>query len=347
MKKIIKNLWKSEKCGLSIGMRKKAVVLFLCSGILAGAFSGCSDGGTKMAAVKFPENIGDAKKISKTVDLEIDGSFPANLSPSGKYLLTNKQDDKFSSLTLYEWNTEKREYEEVREIDLQPALADILNQGINKYFTQYGEEIEWSPDEKYFVFGYAESLFLAQDSDIFICEVETGKVTNISQSDEEANEQGDEGKPRMLSENFCIDVSPQWSADGKTIYYYSYGENTGIYRVSPQGGSSELFIEMDKHSFVSEIAVTKDKIYYVTPSDEKLAMKLWQSDFKGNAEVLFDPSEDSQEELDVRMLGKPVGDNILLVVLPRSPESQERAKFGIYNTKSDGFTEYELNLDAS
>jgi len=92
--------------------------------------------------------------------------------------------------------------------------------------------VAWAPDSRRVA--VAENMGVYFESDLWVLELETGKLVNLTDDGVSACErQGDAGPTP-------IDFSPTWSPDGKALAFFRLqGDEKGLYRMPAGGGAAE------------------------------------------------------------------------------------------------------------
>lgn len=227
---------------------------------------------------------GGTKRITNTSEQERSVSF----SPDGKYLLyasergnswkiyqteiVRKEEPYFFAATLIKEtaliNNEKENYlpayspdgKEIAFIENRATLKvlNIASKQIRVILTDkelfsWGDNdqhFEWSPDGKWFSFGYAVEG--AGNSEIGLVSSEgNGKITN-------------------LTENGFNDASPKWAMNGKMILYDS--DRDGLRAKANSGGSqSDIFALFLNQEAFDKFRLSKEEYALIKEQDEKAA----------------------------------------------------------------------------
>lgn len=103
----------------------------------------------------------------------------------------------------------------------------------------------WSPDSKKIAFTENYPVYF-HESDIWLMEAESGKLTNLTDDGVDRARPGSEGMDRAL-----IDLIPAWSPDGKTLLFarstQSDGDwqGTALYQIPAKGGDPKQLLTAD------------------------------------------------------------------------------------------------------
>ncbi len=142
-----------------------------------------------------------------TVEIELSSSAPAMLSPDGTQFAVFG----FSEICLYAVSFSEM---------LEPAFCASLPE--SRRFAP--ESIRWAPDSSALVFTES-SLRFAIDGDIWLLDVTTQQIHNLTE-DEDENREQTSGFNFNFSETYPLDIAPSWSADSQSVLFVRYTGGT-------------------------------------------------------------------------------------------------------------------------
>ena len=170
--------------------------------------------------VATPAAGGDGWQITDVRQSDVDGEFAA-LSPDGRWLAGIGPDR-----TLCVWDVES-----------------MASECVDERLRIREETITWSPDSTAVAFSFNAILY-AEESDIYVYEVDTGTLTNLTDDGVEGSllDAGDADAP--------IDDVPTWSPDSQRIAFarsYTSDElsSTNIMQIDRSGGEPVEIIQLD------------------------------------------------------------------------------------------------------
>lgn len=147
-------------------------------------------------------------------DLVLDDENVISVSDDGKYAVTQTLTDG-DWISFHIYSNENGAYQFYKSVDFDPAAIRKLR--IDDDF------IKWSHDNRKFAFCRPRAIIDLQNSDIFICDIEAGAISNLT---------GFRGEESLnFLKGLLIDCLPAWSGDDKRIYFSRYGQTCGIYGV--------------------------------------------------------------------------------------------------------------------
>jgi dipeptidyl aminopeptidase/acylaminoacyl peptidase len=157
--------------------------------------------------------------VTDQTNFSLDEGLPISLSPNGEWLLANGINEK--DLLLYDVDTLNLK----QRVPFQSGLVDLRG-------------ITWSPDSQRIAF--TESLMHNYESDIWVLEVESGKLIDLTDDGATGAVVGGRGQDNKP----LIDVMPAWSPDGTELIFarlpgLSGTDETTLYRVKATGGEPE------------------------------------------------------------------------------------------------------------
>ncbi|MGD9099571.1 MAG: DPP IV N-terminal domain-containing protein [Anaerolineae bacterium] len=210
-------------------MRKNSriVGLILLVTLILASCDGNGDG----AAAKNPPSASKSAadlRVSDQREIEIKSARLISLSPDGRWLLADAKGVPcvYDTASLTPKFCAKES--EIRTLDDQ--------------------SVAWSPDGARVAF--TENFFrYFFDSDLWVLEIESEKLTNLTDDAVERVTLGDEAQ-----ENPLVDVLPTWSPDGKKLLFArsaqrsSEWSGTILYRISSQGGKPERLQTIDRET---------------------------------------------------------------------------------------------------
>ncbi len=192
-------------------MRKRFLVLGMAwLGILF--LTGCGKDG-KQGPSSASHPAADLRVVEqRPLDIPDLKDLSLSISPDGEWLAGVNQD---GALCIYATDSLREE----RCTLLDTCQADPRS-------------VAWAPDSRRVAI--AENMGVYFESDLWVLELETGKLTNLTDDGVSAcKRQGDAGPAPM-------DLSPTWSPDGKALAFFRLqGDEKGLYRLPVTGGAVE------------------------------------------------------------------------------------------------------------
>jgi len=167
-------------------------------------------------------NANDIRNLTvSNTSLMHNGTSFISISPSGKYAVYPGD-----GINIYLQIFENNNGRYVFYKDVYFDINHLYHR--DEYFAsspiRTGEFIGWSNNEEFFAFVPLNGLITGINTDIFICDINDGRVFNLT---------GDENAGRTIFEgNFLFDYLPTWSDDDRTIYFARFGNDLGGNRVN-------------------------------------------------------------------------------------------------------------------
>jgi predicted small lipoprotein YifL len=191
--------------------------------LLALALAACGRGGGQALPPSASKPAADLRVLDQR-EIKIEGRI-LSLSPNGEWLAVHKG----QILCIYKTKSLT-----------ENSCAELKTGAIDQ------QSVAWSPDSTHVAFTEDFARYV-HESDLWVLEVETGKLTNLT----------DDGldrfrfTPESEADNPLIDLIPTWSSDNKTLLFprsaRTAGEwdGTALYRIPINGGEPEKLLIVD------------------------------------------------------------------------------------------------------
>lgn len=163
-------------------------------------------------------------RVTEERMIELEGTHILSLSPDGQWLLAAKKEQ----LCVYRT-------ESLAEQSCAPLQSILLAP----------QSVTWSPDSTRVAFA-DDVLKLLVDSDLWVMEAKTGKLTNLTDD----GVTGDFFGSLPGGKEALLDIAPTWSPDGKTLIFSRsarVGQEWGgtfLCRISANGGDPESLLSV-------------------------------------------------------------------------------------------------------
>jgi hypothetical protein len=190
--------------------------------ILALAACGGGGGGAKKDPPSASRPAADLRVTDKR-EIEIEDGRILSLSPNGEWLVV----DKGELLCIYQAASLAEQSCALLKDRAHPALGSLT----------------WSPQGTRVAFA-DDAVRMMVESDLWVLEAETGKLSNLT--DDGAT--GNLLRPEPEGSKPLVDAAPAWSPDGKTLVFVRSArvsgawDGTALYRISAGGGDPKKLL---------------------------------------------------------------------------------------------------------
>ena len=262
-----------RKCKHKITISTKMIVAVLFS-ILSVLLSGCDVlsgfGGNTPSAAQITS-------ISYAGNLDYNGVPFLSISPDGKYAVIADREDSYLQIL----RSNQGRYEHYKDIYIQDLPDGFMEQSKFTINNLTDSDISWSNRGDKFTFSLGiQTLQIMSQSCIFICDIETGKITQLTGQEIEWD-------TRPYDENiWIVDYLPTWSDDDRTVKFARYcvtseGDlNNQLCSIPAGGGSVKVEHSVDPFLTIWNLFNRGNALYYSTTSrsiDVKAGIFMFQN----------------------------------------------------------------------
>lgn len=184
---------------------------------------GGGDGGAKKAPPSASKSATDLQ-VAGRKEVEIEGALFLSLSPDGQWLVAQTGPDQ---LCFYQAETLQEQSCALLGKELHPSLSSVA----------------WSPDSKRVALTDEVFRYMI-DSDLWVIEAESGKMTNLTDDGVVGGFLNQaQGAPKAI-----LDAVPAWSPDGKritfvrSVYDSENPQGTDIVQIPTDGGKPKTLL---------------------------------------------------------------------------------------------------------
>ena len=236
---------------------------------------------TLVAKTNAPTSIDEYASLEYYCSLVLDGEPVVSISQNRKYALTQTYDD--YGLTIYIYRNDNEAYAFYKSVYIEFTDGRADNHTLR--LCDDGS-IAWSNNGEYFAFCCPRALIYVVNSDIYVCDVKMGNVTNLTGTSEE--------RDFDIGGTVFIDFLPAWSLDDSLIYFSRFGKEdgnniSGLYSVSAGSGTVKLeknMIDDDNIYVIYRALINNENTFYYNADNANLLLA-GITKLEGNSETMF------------------------------------------------------------